>query len=496
MVLIVLLSIATSATAADAPIAPPHIVVLLADDLGWGDARCYNPDSKIPTPNLDRLASQGVRFTDAHTPSSVCTPTRYGLLTGRYCWRTSLKEGVLWGHSPALIEPGRMTIASLLKAHGYATHGVGKWHLGLGDDEQTDYSKTLHPAPTDYGFDSYFGIPASLDMDPYLYVVDDRAEAQPTETIEKSEHRRRDGGGYWRGGAIAPGFRHIDVLPRITERAVSVIRQHEEQSRAVSARSGATRPGSIQPLFLYFALTAPHTPWMPTDEFRGKSQAGHYGDFVAQVDDAIGQVLRALDETGLAENALVIVTSDNGSHWPVSDIEKFDHRANGPWRGQKADIWEGGHRVPFIVRWPGKIKAGSTSDQTICLTDLPATCAAIVGAELPQNAGEDSYDILPALLGTDEGRPIREATVHHSLHGTFAIRQGDWKLVLGLGSGGFTQPRVIEPKPGEPAGQLYNLAADPAEERNVYAEHPEIVARLRQLLENYKTRGRSRANDE
>jgi arylsulfatase A-like enzyme len=456
----------------------PNIVLVLADDLGYGDPRCYNVDSKIPTPAIDRLASEGMRFTDAHTPSSVCTPTRYGILTGRYCWRTSLKRGVLDGYSPLLIEPGRTTLASLFRQRGYVTGAVGKWHLGLGSEKNTDYAKPLRPGPNSAGFDYFFGIPASLDMPPYVFVENETPAIAPTETIAASEMRRKGGNGFWRGGAIAPGFRHVDVLPTITEKAVGFVRNHAADPKT--------------PFFLYFALTAPHTPWMPTDDFRGKSGAGFYGDFVAQVDATLRRVLDALDEAKASANTLVFFTSDNGAHWLPEDIEKWGHRANGALRGQKADIYEGGHRVPFLARWPGKIAAGSTCDQTICLTDFLATAAAVVDSPLSAEAGEDSVSILPALLGRTGDLPLREATVHHSGDGLFALRQGSWKIAMGLGSGGFTSPKKVDPKPGDPAGQLYNLATDPREEKNIWTENPGVVKRLSDLLENYKSAGRSR----
>ena len=462
----------------------PNIVLILADDLGYGDLGCYNKHSKIPTPNMDRLAADGMRFTDAHSPSAVCTPTRYGVLTGRYNWRSRLKSGVLWGYSRALIEPGRMTVASLLNDHGYTTGAVGKWHLGFqqpdpeinseGKQPKVDYTQPLLPGPLTVGFDHFFGIPASLDMEPYLYVRDDRAVGAPTEQVKASGHRRQGGGGFWRAGPIAPDFRHEDVLPKLAEEAVAFIRRQSDD----------------RPFFLYFPLSAPHTPWLPLESFRGKSGAGYYGDFVMQVDWTIGRVVEALEQMGMADNTLLILTSDNGAHWPVSDTKKFGHAANGELRGQKADIWEGGHRVPFIARWPGTIRRGATCRQTTCHTDLMATVAAVLGADLPENAAEDSYSMLPALRETADG-PIREATVHHSANGTFAIRQGDWKLIAGRGSGGFTAPQRIKPKPGEPTGQLYNLAADPAEKKNLHAERPEVVRRLEKLLDNYRATGRS-----
>jgi arylsulfatase A len=458
--------------AADATL--PNIVYILADDLGWGDLGCYNAQSAVPTPNANRFATEGIRFTDMHSPSAVCTPTRYGILTGRCCWRSSLKSGVLWGYSPNLIEPGRLTVPAMLKTKGYYTAGIGKWHLGLGNREKTDYDQPLHPNPTDHGFDSYFGIPASLDMDPYLYFENERVVEKPTaHTGGKSSPR----GVFWRGGGIAPGFKMDEVLSTLADRAVKLI--HER----------AAKPA--QPFFLYLALTAPHTPWVPKAEFEGRSKAGIYGDFVAQVDDTLGRALRALDGTNLTDNTLVIFTSDNGADWNPEDKARYPHRANANWRGEKADIWDAGHRIPFLARWPGKIQPGAVSDELGCLTDLMGTAAAITGVKLPGGAGEDSYDLLPALLGK-HGKPIREAIVHHSSLGMFSIRQGEWKLELGLGSGGFSAPAHLDPKPGGPRGQLYHIGKDPTEADNVWLQHPEIVARLTALLEKYQRQGYSR----
>ncbi len=455
--------------------ARPNLVFILADDMGWGDPGCYNPDSRIPTPNLDRVAREGMRFTDAHSPSAVCSPTRYALLTGRYAWRSRLKRGVLDGYSPALLEPGRPTVASLLKSRGYATAAVGKWHLGLGDAEKTDYAKPLRPGPLTAGFDTFFGIPASLDMPPYLYVQDEAPLVPATAAIGASEMRRHGGGGFWRAGALAPGFRHQEVLPRVTERAVDWIGR---QSRR-------------QPFFLYVALSSPHTPWMPTPEFRGRSGADWYGDFAAQTDAAVGRILHALAERGLEKDTLVLFTSDNGAHWLPEDLRRWRHRANGPWRGQKADIWEAGHRVPFLARWPGRVPAGATCDQTVCHVDLFATAADLLGERLPRDGGEDSFSMLPLLRGRT-GRPVRPALVSHSGDGMFAIREGDWKLVEGLGSGGFTPPRLEQPVPGGPEGQLYHLGEDPGEQRNLWKERPAEVARLQAMLDRCRREGRSR----
>ena len=460
----------------------PNIVLILADDLGIGDLGCYNPASKVPTPALDQLARQGIRLTDAHSPSAVCTPTRYSILTGRYAWRSRLKKGVTRGYSRSLIEPGRATVASLLKSKGYATACVGKWHLGFqtpdldapdlpfanelvppDHPQAVDFAKPLIPGPVSLGFDYFFGIPASLDMEPYLFVENDRPLEQPTETIAQSLHRRKGGGGFWRGGPIAPSFRHIDVLPTIAEKAVHWIGQQSTEN----------------PFFLYFPLNAPHTPWLPTKKFQGRTSISHYGDFVAQVDSVVGQIVAAVRQTGQAENTLIIVTSDNGSHWPTTDIEKWHHTANLHYRGQKADIWEGGHRVPFVASWPARIPKAAENDSTVCLVDFMATFANLVGAAIPTGEGVDSVNILPALLDKKTQQPPRTSTVHHSLDGTFAVRSGNWKLIpANLGSGGFSAPREVPPQQDGPQGQLYNLDDDPSEKNNLWLQHPEVVKKL------------------
>ncbi len=465
----------------------PNIVFILADDLGYGDPACYSGQTKVPTPAMDRFASEGIRFTDAHTPSAVCTPTRYGIVTGRYCWRSSLKRGVLNGYSEPLIEASRLTVASLLKRHDYNTGCVGKWHLGLGwamkdaganaKADNVDWLKPVTHGPPSLGFDYSYIIPASLDMDPYCW-LENGWVVEPATSQTPGSRRRWDGGdGFWRAGPVAPSFDFYEVLPTITAQSTDFVK----------------RQTADIPFFLYVPLTAPHTPWMPTKDFRGKSRVDWYGDFVTQVDASIGRIIEAVDRAGFKDDTLVIVTSDNGSHWPVAQIEKFDYRANGPWRGQKSDIHEAGHRVPFLCRWPGRIKPGTQSSQTICLTDLLATCAAAVGDTLPRDAGQDSYNILPAMLDPELKGPIREATVHHSGNGLFAIRVGPWKLILGLGSGGFTAPPQVKPEPGGPQGQLYDLQDDPGEQKNLWLDRPEIVQRLTTLLERYQQQGYSRS---
>jgi arylsulfatase A-like enzyme len=447
-----------------------NIVIILADDMGMGDIGAYSPSSKVPTPALDTLAAAGMRFTDAHSPSAVCTPTRYGLLTGRYAWRTSLKKGVLKGYSPLLIDTDRSTIASMLRKKGYATAAIGKWHLGLGSEAVTDYSKPLSPGPNDVGFDYFWGIPASLDMAPYTYVENDRILTSfDGEETGDSEKRRDGGDGFWRAGPVARGFVHEQVLPRITARSEEYIREHVEAA-------------GEQPFFLYMPLSAPHTPWLPVPEFIGKSGAGYYGDFAAQVDHSVGRIMQVLEDTGVADNTIVVFTSDNGAHWTPEDIEKWGHRANMEYRGQKADIHEGGHRVPLIVSWPGRVPAARSSGHLTALTDLYATIAEVVGAKPGADDGVDSETILPELLGDSGGQAPRSPVVHHSVRGMFAIRDGDWKLVEGLGSGGFTPPAVIEQTEGGPAGQLFNLADDPFERSDLYTERPDIVERLTRTL--------------
>lgn len=476
----------------------PNIVFILCDDLGYGDVRCMNPQGKIPTPAFDRIAREGMIFTDAHSGSAVCTPTRYGVLTGRYAWRSKLQRGVLGGLSPRLIEPDRMTVASLLKQHGYHTACVGKWHLGMDwvrkpgqevselsiePSEQVwnvDFAQPITNGPNAVGFDYYYGISASLDMVPYTFIENDRVTVLPTQdkAFAMNGNRAR---GTTRQGPAAPGFDVDQVLPRLTEKAVAYIAE-----RAPQARNG-------QPFFLYLPLASPHTPIAPTKPWQGKSGLNLYADFVMETDWAIGQVLEALEQHGLAENTLVIATSDNGCspQARMEELKELGHNPSGIYRGHKADIYEGGHRVPFVVRWPARIKPGQRCGQTICLTDLMATAADIVGAKLPDNAGEDSVSLLPAFLG-ETTKPLREATVHHSVNGSFAIRQGKWKLAFCPGSGGWSYPRPGRDNTKElPALQLFDLEADPGEETNLYEKHPEVVQKLTALMEKYVAQGRS-----
>jgi len=481
----------------------PNIVFILADDMGYGDLSCLNKDSKIKTENLDRLARSGMTFTDAHSPSGVCTPTRYGVVTGRYCWRSKLTRGVLGGTSDPLLEKDRLTVAALLKKQGYKTGIVGKWHLGLGwvtakgKDKNApergastggkskstmkhtthwiDFKKKLTDTPIHHGFDYFYGISASLDMPPYTYIENDKVAEIPT---EKSK-----GGGFpknWREGLAAKSFRHDEVMKTIGEKAIAFIKKNSKKN-------------GRKPFFLYVPFTAPHTPVVPRKKFRGKSNVGDYGDFVMECDWTVGKIVETLEAAGVRGETLVIYTSDNGPEKQMQDRKKeFSHFSAWKYRGMKRDNWDGGHRVPYIVSWPGKVKAGSISGEIICLTDLMATAAEITGQNLQKNAGEDSVSIVPAIFGQKEKLPLREAIVHHSSSGRFSIRKGKWKLLDHKGSGGnrYRDGKNAFDK-DSPEIQLYDMSKDPSEAENLYKKYPEKVTELKRLLEKYKTAGRS-----
>jgi len=457
----------------------PNLVYILADDMGYGDVSCLNPESRIRTSSLDRLAAQGMVFGDAHASSAVCTPSRYSILTGRYNWRSRLKSWVTHGYDGPVIESGRMTVASFLRDQGYQTACIGKWHLGWdwarhgGSETDVDFTRPIRNGPLAAGFDRFFGIAASLDMPPYVYIENDRATAIPDRIVPEETGKR-----FWRQGPIAPDFNHAEVLPRLTREAVAYIEE---------------RGTSAQPFFLYFALPAPHTPILPSPEYQGKSGVNAYGDFCLQVDAVVGQVADALERSGLTENTILVFTSDNGCS-PMADFEELKavgHHPSHVFRGHKADIYEGGHRIPLIVRWPAQIRAGSVCGETVCLADLLATCAEIAGLKLPDDAGEDSVGNLPLWRGEPAGPSRREATVHHSGDGSFSIRRGRWKLEMCAGSGGWSYPQPGVECEGLPPIQLYDLMADISEQRNVYGEHPDVVEDLKALLTRYVREGRS-----
>lgn len=468
----------------------PNIIYVLADDLGYGDIKAFNPKGKIETPYLDKLAAEGMKFTDAHTSSSVCTPTRYGIMTGRYNWRSRLKNGVLTGASKALIPNDRTTVASFLKKNGYHTGFIGKWHLGWDwakankdsvfgsgwnpkDFKNIDFSKPVTNSPKDLGFDYSYGHSGSLDMAPYVYVENGMPTAVPdTVTVDKGKYT------WWREGPTAPDFIHDDVTPNFFRRSFNFITESAKRE---------------EPFFLYLALPSPHTPILPTEEWLGKSELNPYADFMMQIDDFMGKLSATIEAAGVSENTIVIFTSDNGCS-PQADYKILGEKGHDPsadLRGHKADIFEGGHRVPFIVRWPAKVRAGSVSDKTICTTDLLATCADIVGDNLKDNEGEDSFSILP-LLKSENNNYKRSATIHSSINGSFAIRKGDYKLIMAKGSGGWSAPKPNSKGAKDlPDVQLYNLKNDIGEENNIQAENPEKVNELRTLLAKQIDDGRS-----
>lgn len=473
----------------------PNIVLILADDMGYGDIQAYNPASTIATPNLNQLAQEGIMFTDAHTPSSVCTPTRYGLMTGRYAWRSRLKRGVLSGYSPHLIEPDRQTIGHLLQTKGYQTAVVGKWHLGLdwawdeaGFPEEAnrllyvpksnaiDYSKAVAVGPQQNGFSYSYVVPGSLDMGPYVYLENNQVKALPDSMYPGSPFPA-----YIRKGETGEGFDFDKVLQHLTDRASNFIQEQAQTE---------------QPFFLYMPLTGPHKPALPNPAFAGKSDLGPYADLVMEVDATVGRIMKTLKASGVEDNTLFIYTSDNGSYMyryaegesdHVSDSTRqgylaSHHTANKNWRGTKADIWEAGHHVPFILRYPGQAKAGSKQSQSICLTDVLASLCELTGQSYDPAQAEDSYSFLPLLKSEPVERP---SIVHHSVGGMFALRKGKWKLIFGDGSGGREKPR------GELWGkpyQLFDLEADPGERTDLASEASseaimtEMTAELEEIL--------------
>ncbi|MCK0146201.1 arylsulfatase [Arenibacter sp. F26102] len=456
----------------------PNIVYIICDDLGYGDVQALNREKgKIPTPQIDRIASGGMVFTDAHSGSSVCTPSRYGVLTGRYAWRSRLQEGVLRGgdeHEP-LIADQRLTVPAMLKQKGYRTAAMGKWHLGFNFEDENGEAYELYEGkkplnapigatvpdgPITRGFESYIGFHHSATM----------------ETVIKDD-------------------KVIDHMPPI--RMLQFLGDH-------ATRYIAEEATEKEPFFLYLALNSPHSPVVPSEEWQGKSGMGAYADFVMETDDVVGRVMKALEENGIAENTLVFFTSDNGCSYPVAKGQKLEkeygHFPSAQFRGSKSDIWEGGHRVPFIVKWPGKIEANSTNDELICLTSLMATCAEIIGAALPGETAEDSYSILP-LLNNKRAKSDYRYVVHHSINGKFSIRNRKWKLELTPGSGGWTAPNDRKAREmGLPEIQLYNMKKDEGETYNVYAQHPRVVKKLtnelKEIVENGRTTdGKLQAND-
>lgn len=496
----------------------PNVLLIYADDLGYGDVGCYNPESKVPTPHMDRLATEGIRFTDAHSPSTVCTPSRYSVMTGRMAFRLNY-AGVFTGvQGPCLIAENRLTLPEMMKERGYETALFGKWHigmtfrneegqpmyerqdamlaelgrLGLGNKlvEIVDFSKKIEGGPLDHGFDHFYGTACCPTTDwLYSYIDGDIIPNPPSALLDRVKEGlpthpySLDN----RLGYKSDDFDLQEVDTVFLQKSQAFLKDH-----------AARNPG--KPFFLFHSAQAVHLPSFPGKDFRGRTDAGPHGDFIFQFDHIVGELLKTLDRLGMANNTLVIVTSDNGPEVPTSIAMRGDHNHNGshPWRGMKRDQWEGGHRVPFMARWPGRIEAGSVSDQTICQTDIMATCAAIFGYDLPHDTAEDSFNILPALLGEDRRKAIRPYTLHQTNRLALAIRKGPWKYLDHQGSGGNDynherlQPFILpESEPNAP-GQLYNLDTDPGETKNLYFDRPELVKELKALLDEAKESGRSR----
>jgi len=483
----------------------PNIVFILADDLGYGDVACYNPESKIPTPNLDKLAKQGMLFTDAHSPSTVCTPTRYSVLTGRMAFRTGMR-GVFTGvGGPCMIEKTRLSLPQMLKNAGYATGGFGKWHIGmtffdsdgkpickngLAAVKRIDYSRRVPDAPIRRGFDEYYGTVSCPTTDwLYAFIDGDRIPVPPTKPVDKTNLPKHPYSHDCRGGMIAPNFDLEQVDLVFLKKSRQFLEKHVKNSPK-------------KPFFLYHSMQAVHLPSFPADQFKGKTKSGPHGDFIFEMDYVVGELLDTLDKLGVADNTLVMFASDNGPEVPTVINMRKTHKHDGarPWRGVKRDQWEGGHRTPFIARWPGRIKPGSRTDQITSLTDVMATCAAIVGAKLPDDAAEDSYNILPVLLGTQGDKPVRQYMLQQTMSLAMSIRRGKWKYLDHKGSGGnnynrggswgMKQYALKELDPDAP-GQLYNLETDPGETKNLYSKHPDIVKELKARLDGFKASGRS-----
>jgi len=486
--------------------AQPNILLILADDLGYGDVGCYNDQSKVPTPHIDRLARQGMRFTDAHSPSTVCTPTRYSLMTGQMAFRVPNGGKVFTGiGGPSLIARDRLTLPAMLRDNGYSTACVGKWHVGMtffdkngkpvrGDGvdavRQVDFARRIEGGPVDHGFQSFFGTACCPTTDwLYAFIENDRIPNPPTVLIDKSNLPKHPYANDCRVGLIAPDFPMEDVDLVFLNKSRQFLEQHVRQSPE-------------KPFFLFHSSQAVHLPSFAAERFKGKTNAGPHGDFIHQLDEIVGALLATLETLGVADNTIVLFTSDNGPETTsvIHARADFGHDGARPWRGVKRDNWEGGHRVPFVVRWPGKINAGSTSDQLTSLTDVMATIAATIGTDLPENSAEDSFNMLPAWLGEDQS-PIRPYLLQQAFGGqqTLSIRRGDWKYIDHKGSGG----NRYEDNPGlksfflpdtapNAPGQLYNLKDDPGETTNLSLQRPEIVTELKSLLEKSKAAGRSR----
>lgn len=477
----------------------PNIVILYADDMGYGDMSCQNPNSKIQTPNLDKLATEGMRFTDAHSSSGICSPSRFALLTGIYHWRR--QHGIIGAlGQPDFFREGDLTMPQMLKNNGYKTAAIGKWHLGwdwesvkteagknfegkiANQPAHYDWSKEIPGGPLDRGFDTYFG-DGTINFPPYCWVENDRVTEVPSEMLELGKRETKEGNWEFRPGPMVKDWNPYEVLPTLAKKAVEVVNSQSKD----------------EPFFLYFAFPSPHAPIIPNDEFIGKTQAGGYGDFVYQTDYIVGQVLQALNDKGLDENTIVIFSADNGPEkYAYKRIQNHNHHSMGELRGLKRDTWEGGHRVPFIVKWPGKVKAGTVSEETINQVDIMGTVASAIGAEMPSSAAVDSYNLLPVWKGEQYNSPLREATVQNTFNEQYALRKGDWLLISSFSGEHskapdwyYTDNGYIRYKKDSNEGLLFNLKDDVAQKNNLFEEHPDKVKQMQTLLKEYRESGRS-----
>lgn len=487
----------------------PNIVIIFADDMGYGDISCNNPMGRAITPNIDKLAEQGLSFSDAHSGGAVSTPSRYGLVTGQYFFRAAKPENDYPnGHLKPLITPDRETIGSLMQRAGYTTGCVGKWHLGLDwfakDSSQRlitdnglgrtniDYSKGVANDPTTLGFDYSYIMPASLDMPPYLFIENQKVvdsdmvltgEQYPNlmDDTKFSWDRKHTGdkdvywdrGVWWRNGEMSASYKVEDCLDVIADKGIEFIERSANKSK---------------PFMLYLPLTGPHTPWMPNEEFKGTTALGTYGDFIAQIDNIVARVEAKLKELGVDDNTIVIFSSDNGGAWQEDDVLQYSHHSNWGSRGMKGDAWDGGHHIPLIIKYPGVAACGESYDHTVSLVDLLATFSELTGEPIKEGYAEDSFSLLSTLKG-DLKTPTRDHIIYISSANTLAIKEGDWKYIDGLGSRGFSAPSRLEPVKGGPKGQLYNLKNDPLESKNLYLSEPQKVEELSSLLYEYRDRG-------
>lgn len=474
--------------------AQPNIVILYADDMGYGDLGANNPKSKIPTPNLDKLAAEGMRFTDGHSTSGICTPSRYSLLTGRYHWRDF--HGIVGALGGTVFKPGQLTLPMMLGEKGYTTACIGKWHLGWDWDairkpgtpknsikaEDFDWSKRVPDGPLEQGFDHYFG-DAVINFPPYAWIEDDKLVTAPDRTLTQKDFKEPAKEGNWecRPGPAVTGWDFYEVLPTLTEKSVEYVRSQK---------------GKEKPFFLFLPFPSPHAPIIPNDEFDGKSGAGAYGDFVFQTDDACGRVMRAIEEIGESDNTIVIFTADNGpEYYAYERDKKYEHWSAAPFRGLKRDIYDGGHHVPFLVKWPGVTKPGSVSDALISQTDLIATLASLIGYELPENAAEDSFNFLPYLSGEEENSP-RNRMVHNTKKDHYALRDGEWNLIdaetgyLRQAPSEWEKRHGYESEDGH-STELYHFSEDPEQRHNLAKKHPEKVKEMQAVLKQIREQGHS-----